>query len=71
MGDKQMKSIYKVNVTIQDKGEVFTRTEEVIAKNYSELLMELRKQLKKYRTALGMSKTFSIKNYEAQHVGWV
>ena len=66
-----MKDLYKVNIEIEDKGEVFNRTEEVATNGIATLKDDLLKQIKKYRTAMGLSRNYRIKNYKAHHVGSV
>jgi hypothetical protein len=66
-----MKSLYKVKIELEDKGEVFERVEEVATNGIATLKDDLLKQIKKYRTAMGLSRNYIVKNYKAQHVGWV
>ena len=66
----KMKNLYMTTVNIEDKGEVFTRTEEVVSESLATLRDDLIKQLNKYRRAMGLSKNFQIKRYDARHIGW-
>lgn len=65
-----MKNLYKAIITIEDKGQIFTVTEEIISESIITIRKDLIKQLNKYRHAMGISKNYKIKKYDAQHIGW-
>jgi hypothetical protein len=65
-----MQNLYEVVVKLKDNGVEFERKEEVTSKNDSSLPVDLKKQLDKYRSAMGLSKNFSFEIVTACHIGW-
>jgi hypothetical protein len=65
-----MQNLYEVVVKLKDKGVEFERKEEVVSRDDKSLPLDLKKQLNKYRSAMGLSNTFSFEIVSAYHIGW-